>query len=584
LNEIKWLWNGLTGFKVKYVLSFALSLITPFFAIINPMLTGKLVDDVFVLKDNEYIVNTASTLLVPLLLTMLGLRLLRTLLDYGGVALVESASLGFLYNLRMRLYRHLQKQDMNFFGSISSGDLMTILTSDVDMCRHNLVFVFRQIFSSSLLYIIATVFYFTINWKFALCMVAVTPIILAASLIYRAKVKGIYKELRRRLSKLNTDAQENIEGNRVVKAFANEPHEIEQFSEKSESFREQNLFAQKTWLKFYPVIDGLTQSASVVAILVGGIFLINGEMTPGQLISFTSLSWAVMAPFQMLGQLFNDLQRFFASAQKIMNVLSTEPKVQNTGSFAPDTFKGEVEFKNVSFSFEGNKVLDDVSFTIPSGKTCALMGETGSGKTLIADLLSRFYDVESGQVLVDGTDVREWDLNVLRGHMGITTQDVFLFSDTVDSNIAYGDFDMGEDEVKYFAEIAAARFVSEMPEGYATIVGERGVGLSGGQKQRIALARALAVKPGVLILDDTTSAVDMETEKFIQEQLRGLDFTCTKLIIAQRISSVRNADVILMLDGGHIAERGTHNELLEKRGQYSELWQIQTGIGTGVMA
>jgi len=571
LTELKWLWQMLKGFRFKYLLCFLLSLTTPFFAIINPALTGQLVDDIF----TRGITNTV----IPLCAAMLGLKFLRTLLDYSGVALVESASLGMLYNLRMKLYRHLQKQDMHFFGSISSGDLMTILTSDVDMVRHNLVFVFRQIFSGSLLYVLATVYYFTINWKFALCMIAVTPFILWASLVYRKRVKGIYKELRQRLSKLNTDAQENIEGNRVVKAFANESLEEQKFDDKSKAFREQNLFAQKVWLKFYPIIDGLTQTNAIVTILVGGLFLISGEMTPGELISFTSLSWAVTAPFQMLGQLFNDLQRFFASAGKIINVLESEPQVKNTGSFAPSNFRGDVEFRNVTFSFNDNKVLDNISFTIPAGETCALMGETGSGKTLIADLLSRFYDVEDGQVLVDGVDVRDWDLNVLRGHMGITTQEVFLFSDTVDSNIAYGNFDMPEDEVKYFANAAAAKFITEMPDGYSTIVGERGVGLSGGQKQRIALARALAVKPGILILDDTTSAVDMETEKYIQEQLHNLDFDCTKLIIAQRISSVRSADQIIILDNGQIVERGNHAELLDKHGQYFELWQIQAGIG-----
>ncbi|MDR3148511.1 MAG: ABC transporter ATP-binding protein/permease [Oscillospiraceae bacterium] len=571
MKEIKWLWSLLKGYRAKYVLSFAISLTTPVFAVINPYLTGRMVDDVFT--------NHITTTLVYYIVLMLILRFTRTCMDYGAVALVESSSLGMLYELRMKLYRHLQKQDMNFFGSISGGDLMTILTSDVDMVRHNLVFVFRQIFSSALLYVIAAGFYFWINWKFALCMIAVTPFIFFASIVYRNKIKGIYKELRQRLSKLNSDARENIEGNRVVKAFANEPLESEKFDDKSQSFRDQNLYAQKVWLKYYPIIDGLTQTNAVVTIIIGGLFLMSGEITPGDLISFTSLSWAVTAPFQMLGQLFNDLQRFFASAGKIMSILDEEPKVQNTGSYSPakEGFRGKVEFRNVSFSFESNKVLDNISFTIPAGKTCALMGETGSGKTLIADLLSRFYDVDEGQVLVDGVDVRDWDLNALRSHMGITTQEVFLFSDTVDSNIAYGDYDMSADEVQYFANAAAARFINEMPDGYATIVGERGVGLSGGQKQRIALARALAVKPGILILDDTTSAVDMETEKYIQQQLKQLDFNCSKLIIAQRISSVRDADQILMLENGSISECGSHSELLERQGVYYSLWKIQAG-------
>jgi ATP-binding cassette subfamily B protein len=263
-----------------------------------------------------------------------------------------------------------------------------------------------------------------------------------------------------------------------------------------------------------------------------------------------------------------------------MSVLEERPAVQNSEHARVTTqpFRGEIEFRGVSFAFGENRVLRDVSFHIAPGETLALMGGTGSGKSLIANLISRFYDAQSGQVLVDGVDVRDWDLTTLRRNIGMTTQEVFLFSDTVDGNIAYGNFDMPEDEVRRCAQLAAAQFVDDMPEGFNTIVGERGVGLSGGQKQRIALARALAIHPPILILDDTTSAVDMETEKYIQEQLETLDFPCTKLVIAQRISSVRRADCILLLEDGRVAERGTHDELLAAKGGYYELWRIQAGL------
>ncbi|MCL2060198.1 MAG: ATP-binding cassette domain-containing protein, partial [Oscillospiraceae bacterium] len=239
--------------------------------------------------------------------------------------------------------------------------------------------------------------------------------------------------------------------------------------------------------------------------------------------------------------------------------------------------RGDIEFRNVNFSFGKNKVLDDINFHIRQGETYALMGETGSGKTIIAELITRFYDVKQGAVLIDGTDVKKWDLRALRSSIGMTTQETFLFSETVDGNIAYGDPELPEEEVLRFANISAAQFVGTMSEGFNTIIGERGVGLSGGQKQRIALARALAIKPSILILDDTTSAVDMETEKYIQEQLDQLDFECTKLIIAQRISSVKKADCILLIQDGRIAERGSHDELLAARGLYYDLWRIQTG-------
>jgi len=321
---------------------------------------------------------------------------------------------------------------------------------------------------------------------------------------------------------------------------------------------------------------------TVTVLLFGGIFLIRGDLTAGEYMAFSSLSWAVTDPLRQLGTLLNDLQHFFASSMKLMTLLGARPGVVSPKTpEAPendaDRVRGEIEFQGVGFGFGRTKILDDINFHIRPGETYALMGETGSGKTLIADLITRFYDVKQGSIQIDGVDIKKWNLNALRSSIGMTTQETFLFSDTVDGNIAYGDPDLPEEDVKKYAEISAAQFVDSMSEGYDTIIGERGVGLSGGQKQRIALARALAVKPSILILDDTTSAVDMETEKYIQEQLARLDFKCTKLIIAQRISSVKKADCILLIQNGRIAERGTHDELLALKGLYFDLWKIQTG-------
>ena len=574
MASFKWVWENLKGFRKRYLLCFAISMIIPLFFLINPTFARVLVDRV--------LTGGEIDLLIPTVATMCCVTLFRSLLSYSSVALVESSSLGLMYNIRMKVFRHWQGQDMKFFADNTAGDLMTIMTSDIDMVRHNLVFVFRQILSSIILFLAASIYYFVMNWKFALAMIALTPGIFIATYIYRTKVKTIYKELRKRLSHLNTDAQENIEGNRVVKAFANEQYEIDKFNAKSDAFRVQNLEAQYIWLRFFPIIEGLAQSMTVTVLLVGGILMMQGPdvLSPGEFMAFNSLSWAVSEPFRMLGQLFNDLQRFFASATKIMSMLEESPEVQNlpVAVASDERFRGEIEFRNVSFDFGENRVLDNVNFHIKPGQTLALMGETGSGKSLIANLISRFYDATSGEVLVDGRNVREWELTTLRRNIGMTTQEVFLFSDTVDGNIAYGDFDLPEEDVRRNAILSASQFIYDMPEQFDTIVGERGVGLSGGQKQRIALARALAIKPPILILDDTTSAVDMETEKYIQEQLENLEFNCTKLIIAQRISSVRKADVILLLENGSVAESGTHEELIAKRGKYYELWRIQAGV------
>jgi ATP-binding cassette subfamily B protein len=319
--------------------------------------------------------------------------------------------------------------------------------------------------------------------------------------------------------------------------------------------------------------------------LAGGYFVMQGRITFGEFSAFSALIWAVSNPMRNIGIIINDIQRFFASLSKIVEIYYAKPKIVNEhNAIDKRRYEGRIEFKHVSFKYDSNEVLHDISFSVKPGETIAIMGSTGSGKTSLVNLIPRFYDVSDGQVLVDGVDVRELELDELRSNIGIATQDVLLFSDTIDGNIAYGDPELPEDQTREYAKLAAAHdFITKMPEGYDTIVGERGVGLSGGQKQRIALARALAVRRPILILDDTTSAVDLETEEHIQKSLRELNFPCTKLIIAQRVSTTAEADRILILDGGRLIEEGTHAELLAKRGYYYDVFMLQNeGIGRTV--
>ena len=572
--EIKWAWENLVGYRKRYILALALHMTMNLMVLINPNIIRRIVD--------EGLFGGNTSILLPLAATLVGVTFSRTIIGYSVTALIEFASTGFVYNMRKRMYDNFQAQDMQFYSANSAGDLMNAMTSDMDMVRHTIAFTFRNLISGSVLFLSVSVFYLVTNWRFALCILALTPMIFIITYVYNKRVRNIYIELRRRRSLLSTSAQENIEANRVVKAFANEQFEIDKFNNCNNMYREQNLLAQRTWLKYYPFVDGLAQSMMVTVLLFGGIFMIRGDLTAGEYMAFSSLSWAVTDPMRHLGNHINDLQHFFASSMRMMSLLGTKPSIVSPEKpEAPAKegvrARGEIEFVNVGFSFGRRQVLDDISFHIKPGETYALMGETGSGKTIIADLITRFYDVKQGAVLIDGVDIRKWNLHALRSSIGMTTQETFLFSDTVDGNIAYGNPEMPEEDVKNFAHISAAQFVDTMSEGYNTIIGERGVGLSGGQKQRIALARALAVRPSILILDDTTSAVDMETEKYIQDQLEQLDFECTKLIIAQRISSVKKADCILLIHEGRIAERGSHEELLAAKGLYYDLWKIQTG-------
>ena len=322
----------------------------------------------------------------------------------------------------------------------------------------------------------------------------------------------------------------------------------------------------------------------VLLLAVGGVFIINKQITMGEYVAFSSLIWAIQNPMRMLGNIMNEFQRFSASADKVMEIYYSEPKIVDKEDAVdlPGRFAGKVEFRNVSFKYEDGKlpVLHNISFVAKPGETVAIMGETGCGKTSLIHLIPRFYEPTEGEVLIDGVNVADMKLAQLRKNIGLATQDVLLYSDTIDGNIAYGDSHLSQKEVVKFAKYsAAAQFISKMPEGYETIIGERGVGLSGGQKQRISLARALAVKPAILILDDTTSAVDMETEKHIQQSLSSLDFPCTKIIIAQRISSVMDADRIIVLHDGKLDGFGTHEELLETNTIYRDVYDSQTNGG-----
>ena len=359
-------------------------------------------------------------------------------------------------------------------------------------------------------------------------------------------------------------------------------YEIEKFDYCNSDYKDTNKKTAKVWLKFYPFVETLANLLAVVLLLVGGLFLIGGKLSMGEYVSFSGLIWAIANPMRQLGNVMNEFQRFSAASAKVMEIYYSEPSIVDSPDAIdkPERFEGLVEFKDVSFQYADAKlpVLEHISFTAKPGQTIAIMGETGCGKTSLIHLIPRFYEPTEGEVLVDGVNVNKLKLPQLRKNIGLATQDVLLYSDTIDGNIAYGDSNISKEEVVRFAKYSAASdFIAKMPEGYETIVGERGVGLSGGQKQRISLARALAVRPSILILDDTTSAVDLETEKEIQDSLRHLDFNCTKIIIAQRISTTKDADQILIMQHGEITERGTHEELIKKGGYYADLVKLQTG-------
>jgi ATP-binding cassette subfamily B protein len=547
-----------------------------------PLITQKIVDLFLTGEEAANNLATKRGLLYELIIAMIVLTFIRTLIVYLVCMDVEVVSQKMLYRIRTFLFDKIERQDMKFYSTYRTGDLMTRLTGDLDAVRHMIAWVIRTIVESLSLFGAAAIYFFYMDWLLALCVLAIAPLIFIIIVTFKNRVAPKHKALRERLSEMNTAAQENISGNRVVKAFAREDYEIDKFNDCNTAYSKANRETAFEWLKFYPYVESFANLMPVVLLLVGGLFIINNRITMGEYVAFSGLIWAIANPMRQLGNVMNEFQRFSAASDKVMEIYYSEPEIVDKPDAVdmPEHFKGKIEFKNVSFKYDdGNlPVLHNVSFVANPGETVAIMGETGCGKTSLIQLIPRFYEPTEGEVFVDDINVQNMKLTQLRKNIGLATQDVLLYSDTIDGNIAYGDTHISQEEVVKFARYSAAsEFIAKMPEGYDTIVGERGVGLSGGQKQRISLARALAVKPSILILDDTTSAVDMETEKQIQHSLNELDFPCTKIIIAQRISTTKFADKILVLQDGQISESGTHEELVAKKGYYYSLVQLQTG-------
>ena len=571
LFSFKFVWEKLKGRRWMLFLGMFLSVARSVSVILNPLLSKELVDVAIANNDHELLVRLVALMCV----VVLG----RTLLSFCRKALFELSSQKMTTNIRMTMFDNIQRQEMSFFDKVHAGDLITRTNSDVFNVRHFVAYTSFMIIETPILFLSAAISLMFISPVLTISLLVVLPILGLASSLYSKKVAPIYRGIRQNFAQLNIQAQENIDANRVVKAFAAEKREIERFAKASREYKDKNLQAAYAWNKIVPIIEFLAQSLTFITLLVGGLLVINGSITIGELSVFTSLTWALAFPMRSVSSVLNDYQRFKTSAVKIIELCEQSPLIADRPDAvqAEGRLSGKIEFKNVSFSYkaDGEKVLNNVSFVAEQGETIAIMGPTGSGKTTFINLISRFYDVTEGEILLDGVDVRMRRLEDIRKSVAVAAQDVFLFSDTVEGNIAYSDPDMSNDRVHRYAKLAVAdEFISDMEDSYDTIIGERGVGISGGQKQRLALARAMAAEAPILILDDTTSAVDMETEKIIQKSLRQLPTDCTKIIIAQRISSVKHADKILILEDGKV-DIGDHQTLAATNEYYRSICEVQ---------
>ncbi len=571
MSNIKWLWGYLKKYMWLYGAGLLLLAIFSVLSLYVPQIMGLLVDDV--------IMDGKMELLKPLLLSLIGATLFRTILSYIHSYLQQKTSQDVIHDIRTDTYERLNSQDFPFFDKNRTGDIMARMTGDMDAVRHFLAHVIPQLVKGGVTLIFAMWMMLEINVVFALCIFALSPLTILITLKFAKVILPTFKAARHQFSKLNTAVQENVSGHRVVKAFANEEFEIHKFDKENETYKEKNINISKMWEKFLPPLDFMVNLVFFVILLVGGYSVSKDIITVGQLVIFQGLAQRFNMPMRMVGWLTSDFQRFNASSSKIQELMYAEPKIKNIGIKLNDlNIKGKIKFRDVTFGYRKSVVLNDLNFVIKPGQTAAFIGATGSGKSTIMNLILRFYETDEGLILIDRINIKNIDLKTLRDRVSIAMQDIFLFTDTIKGNIAYGVPDASFEDIREVAKIAEAdEFIQGFPEGYNTIIGERGVGLSGGQRQRIALARTLLKDPDILILDDTTSSLDIETEFKIQKALQRLNRKRTTLLITHRISSVMKADQIFVMDRGKIVERGTHSDLLNKKGLYYDVFINQMG-------
>jgi len=518
-------------------------------------------------------------LLAALALSIVGVTILRGLFQFAQEYTLQYAAQKAIYDIRNTMYDHLQRLPFSFYDKSQTGQLIARATGDIDSLRRFFAFGMFNFVSSIVIFFAALVICLMKNWKLAILALSIMPFIAYSGTRFGKKVGPRFLELRQKLADVTITIQENITGSRVVRTFSQENYETEKFSEHVHSLLKMRLRIARLWAMYFPLMDFIFMLGVISILWFGGWQIMKGDLTLGEFIAFNMYLMMLMMPVRMLGFIINVSQEATASGRRIFEILDTESEVEESPDAKPlPTIKGHVRFENVSFGYETGDglVLKNFDLEVQPGETLALLGATGSGKSTVINLLPRFYDPTSGRIMIDGTDIRDVTLESLRRQLSLVLQETYLFSATLKENISYGKTDATMDQIIAAAKAANIHdFISSLPKGYDTDVGERGVTLSGGEKQRVAIARALLMDPRILILDDSTSSVDTETEHLIQNALTALLENRTAFVIAQRLSTVKRANKIVVLDNGEIIEQGTHEELLEKGGIYAEIYDMQ---------
>ncbi len=570
MDILKRLFHYLHPYWVTLIATAVLLIVRIGLALTPPLIQREIVDGIIQTGDLDR--------LTRLILLLIGIYAALHLTDFGEMYLRHALGERFVLDLRVGIYSHLQRLSLSFFERTSTGELMSRVTNDVNAMEmfitHGVpmtVVDFLRLISSSVVLLV-------MDWKLALVVLIPLPLMAVGLRVFNQRARPIYRRVRDRLGDINARLQDNLAGIRVIQAFEQEENELRSFRDVSTAYYLERVKAIRTWSTFFPALHFLTSVGGALVLGFGARAVVGGSLTLGTLVAFIAYVASFYEPLRRLTEVDNTFQQAIAAGERIFELLDEESEVQNV----PDALDltetlGDVRFEDVHFRYgESDEVLHDIDFHIAPGEIVALVGPSGAGKTSIANLLCRFYDPGNGRILLDGHDLRELDLQSLRQHIAVVLQDTFLFNSTIRENICYGQPDATDEEMITAAKAAYAHeFIAELPQGYDTETGERGVRLSGGQKQRVALARAIITNPRILILDEATSSVDAEAEYMIQQALETVMKGRTSLVIAHRLSTIRRADKIIALENGHIREVGDHKQLLAQGGLYSQLYQRQ---------
>ena len=563
LSYLKPYWRWVVTITLLLLLVTVLDLLPPLFQ-------RQIIDDV--------IGNRLLGRLPGLVLGLIGVYALTRILNSSDQYLRHVLGERFLLDLRVLLYDYLQRLSISFFENQQTGEIMSRITNDVNALENFVTHSVGFLIVDLLRLVGTAIILFALDWQLALLTLLPVPVLAVALRAFNTRVRPIYRQIRDRLGDINAELQDNISGIRVIQAFGQERHELDRFTQRSTRYYEERVKGIRYWATFFPAIRFVASLGMAIVLGVGAYRVFNGALTLGGLVAFISYVASFYDPIHRLVQTDNTVQQAIAAGERVFELLDTVPEIED----APDatelpTIQGAIAFEGVSFRYgTGEEVLRDVSFQMQPGQVVALVGPSGAGKTSIANLIPRFYDPVSGRVTVEGRDVREIKLASLRRQVAVVLQDTFLFNGTVRDNVVYGQPDAGEDEMIAAAKAAYAHeFIVNLPQGYETEIGERGVKLSGGQKQRLALARAILTDPRILILDEATSSVDAEAEYLIQQALEKVLEGRTALVIAHRLSTIRHADKIIALEDGRIVEVGDHRQLLARGGLYSQMYRRQ---------